>query len=62
MVFPHFFPFNQASDIMKSPSFFDQDIIQFLYGEDGMDGLWIEASWDSGTTDGYFAILSCIWL
>jgi hypothetical protein len=49
---------------MKSPSFFGQDIIQFLYGEDGMDGLWIEAffCWDSGTTDGYFAILSSIWL
>ena len=45
MVFPHFFPLNQASDTMKSPNFFfGQDIIQFLYGEDGMDGLWIEAS------------------
>ena len=44
MFFLHFFPLNQASGTMKSPFFFGQDIIQFLYGEDGMDGLWIEAS------------------
>ena len=41
---------------MKSPSFFGQDIIQFLYGEDGMDGLWIEAFF-VGTQGPQMAIL-----